>query len=454
MKICMPHLKWGLQTQKDGGGMRNLKQKRCLICLLLCTATLLSGCQTDKKEKGDGIEKATYRDAFTEDEKTNGTAKFELMENVTVDAQITPAEKYRDGLKKYYMKHFFETEDLKNIHDFIKNPTLFGRKLTDTMDILSEKVGGKFSGKLTFDKYHNNDEEIGVRDAFQHKNGTPYRFYTYWYIEEKDPGSNKEINCPCMYLTLEEGKNKALDAQIDYKITQYLKDYKNMEISFIKDKKKTGEELKEYLEKLIGRKLSDVWYCIPVTAESVAALNKVDKFDISEIKPEEEYCAYRYYYDVKGFPFTDSYLNYQLKEGETASELARMSTPNNTLVGLCDSSILCRISKDGIIDLDTDNIRMDGDVYKKTKKVKVPDDILGRVRKYYEKQILTKPVTITEVRIVYTGYFTDGSEGEIQPTVAPFWRVRVYDGEADGGKYFFYDAFTGEAIAEGMTAMG
>ena len=93
-------------------------------------------------------------------------------------------------------------------------------------------------------------------------------------------------------------------------------------------------------------------------------------------------------------------------------------------------------------------------MYKEAEKVKNPDGILGRVRKYYEKQILTKPITITEVRIVYTGYFTDGSEGEIQPTVAPFWRVRVYDGEADGGKYFYYDVFTGKAIMEGITAMG
>jgi len=432
--------------------MKRAELKRISFFLIFCTVLLISGCQPDKKKKMDGTEKATYRDSFTEEEKANGTAKFDLMENVTVDAQITPAEKYKDGLKKYYMKHFYETEDLKNVHDFIKNPTLFGRKLTDIIGILSEKLEGKFLGNLKFDEYHNNDEEIGVRDAFQHKNGNPYKFYAYWFIEEN--GHNKEINCPVMYISLEEGINKALDARIDGDVRRYLKDYKEMEIPFIKDKQKTGEELKEYLEKLLGRKLSDVWYCIPATAESVAALYKVDEFAVSEIKPEEEYCAYCYYYDVEGFPFTDSYLNYQLKEGETASELARMSAPDNTLVGLCNSPILCRISKDGIIDLDTDNIRMEGEVYKEAEKVKNPDGILGRVRKYYEKQILTKPITITEVRIVYTGYFTDGSEGEIQPTVAPFWRVRVYDGEADGGKYFYYDVFTGKAIMEGITAMG
>ena len=51
-----------------------------------------------------------------------------------------------------------------------------------------------------------------------------------------------------MYISPEEGVNKALDAQTDGHVSQYLKDYKEMEIPFIKDKQKTGEELKEYLE--------------------------------------------------------------------------------------------------------------------------------------------------------------------------------------------------------------
>ncbi|RKI19658.1 hypothetical protein D7V82_22810, partial [bacterium 1xD8-6] len=103
--------------------MKRAELKRIRFFLIFCTVLLISGCQSEKKKKVDGTEKVTYRDSFTEEEKANGTAKFDLMENVTVNAEITPAEKYKDGLKKYYMKHFYETEDLKNVHDFIKNPT-------------------------------------------------------------------------------------------------------------------------------------------------------------------------------------------------------------------------------------------------------------------------------------------------------------------------------------------
>ena len=62
------------------------------------------------------------------------------------------------------------------------------------------------------------------------------------------------------------------------------------------------------------------------------------------------------------------------------------------------------------------------------------------------KQMLAKTVTVLDLEMVYTGYFTDGNEGEIQPMIAPFWRVRVHNGERN--VYFVYDAFTGEAIAQ------
>ena len=103
--------------------------------------------------------------------------------------------------------------------------------------------------------------------------------------------------------------------------------------------------------------------------------------------------------------------------------------------------------------MDINNIRMVGDVYKEAEQVVDSNAILNKIKIFYEKQILIRPVTVTEVNIVYTGYFTDGNEGEIQPTVAPFWRVKVYNNDSNGSQFFFYDAFTGEAIVEGITAM-
>lgn len=419
-----------------------MKQKRRLICLMLCTALLFSGCQSDKKKKGSGTVKNTYRDRFTEEEKAKGIAKFDLMENIKVDAQITPVNKYRDGLKKYYMEPFLEPETLINKKDFEKRPTFSGNKLSKTMDMIAEKVGGTFSKN----QIEWRDTEVYIQSAFEGKNGKSYDFTASWVIGDDVSGAHDKAASPIIYMDLPNGENRGMDTNLVENIKQYLRDYNDMEVSFIKDKKKTGEELKRFLEKLVGRKLSDTWDCVPVTNESLNELNKVFTSNISELKPEEEFCTYWYYYDVKGFPFTDSNLNYTLKEGETANEQARRTSPNNTLMGLSDLPLLCHVSKDGIIGLDIYNVRMEADVYKDTAPVMEPDIVLQKIKKYYEKQILTKPITMLDIKIVYTGYFTDGSEGEIQPMIAPFWRVRVYDGERN--VYFVYDAFTGEAVAE------
>ncbi len=434
--------------------MKNFMFKGKLFCLFLCITLLLSSCQIEKTKKSNETQKVTYRDSFTEEEKASGAAKFDLMENVTVDVQITPAQKYKDGLKKYYMKTYFETKELKDKKDFADNPTLYGKKLSKVMDMVSEEMEAEFQIKKP-EVDISNPYVFSAEDVLQDKNGEKYSYNVFWDTGEEEFDYTKRLYCPQMHTELQNGLSGVPTA---YEIVERLKDYRNIEVSFLKDKNKKGMELKAFLEKLLGRDLSDSWECIPVTEESVELLNKAYK-DVNlsahvDLKQGEEYCVYRYYYDVKGFPFTDLCLEYDVKEGETVSKIAGMSTINKKrLSGLSERSIICEVSQNGIVSIDTAKIRMEGDVYKKAEKVISPDTALQKVKGYYGKQILRKPITVTEMSIVYTGYFTDGSEGEIQPTVAPFWRVRVYNNDVDGSKYFVYDAFTGEAIAEGVSVM-
>ena len=434
--------------------MKNFMFKGKLFCLFLCITLLLSSCQIEKTKKSNETQKVTYRDSFTEEEKASGAAKFDLMENVTVDVQITPAQKYKDGLKKYYMKTYFETKELKDKKDFADNPILYGKKLSKVMDMVSEEMEAEFQIKKP-EVDISNPYVFSAEDVLQDKNGEKYSYNVFWDTGEEEFDYTKRLYCPVMDIGLQNGLSGVSTA---YEIVERLKDYQNIEVSFLKDKNKKGMELKTFLEKLLGRDLSDSWECIPVTEESVELLNKAYK-DVNlsahvDLKQGEEYCVYRYYYDVKGFPFTDLCLEYDVKEGETVSKIAGMSTINKKrLSGLSERSIICEVSQNGIVSIDTAKIRMEGDVYKKAEKVISPDTALQKVKGYYGKQILRKPITVTEISIVYTGYFTDGSEGEIQPTVAPFWRVRVYNNDVDGSKYFVYDAFTGEAIAEGVSVM-
>ena len=255
--------------------MKEIMYKERFLCLLLCTAILLSGCQSDKKKKVDETQKVTYRDSFTEEEKASGTAKFDLMENVTVDVQITPAQKYKDGLKKYYMKTYFETKELKDKKDFADNPTLYGKKLSKVMDMVSEEMEAEFQIKKP-EVDISNPYVFSAEDVLQDKNGEKYSFNVFWDTGEEEFDYTKRLYCPRMYIQLQNGLSGVGTA---YEIVQRLKDYQNIEVSFFKDKSKKGMELKAFLEELLGRDLSDSWECIPVTQESVELLNKAYRQD-------------------------------------------------------------------------------------------------------------------------------------------------------------------------------
>ncbi|RKI20228.1 hypothetical protein D7V72_22550, partial [bacterium D16-36] len=308
--------------------MKNFMFKGKLFCLFLCITLLLSSCQIEKTKKSNETQKVTYRDSFTEEEKASGAAKFDLMENVTVDVQITPAQKYKDGLKKYYMKTYFETKELKDKKDFADNPTLYGKKLSKVMDMVSEEMEAEFQIKKP-EVDISGPYIFSAEDVLQDKEGEKYSFYAFWDTGEEEFDYTKRLYCPQMHTELQNGLSGVPTA---YEIVERLKDYRNIEVSFLKDKNKKGMELKAFLEKLLGRDLSDSWECIPVTEESVELLNKAFK-DVSlsahiDLKQGEEYCVYRYYYDVKGFPFADLCLEYDVKEGETVSKIAGMSTIN------------------------------------------------------------------------------------------------------------------------------
>lgn len=149
----------------------------------------------------------------------------------------------------------------------------------------------------------------------------------------------------------------------------------------------------------------------------------------------------------------DLQLQYNMKEGETAGRIAHAGSASNTstmLSALSESKQEVIVSEDGIVGLDTTRFRIEGDVYKDTAKVLDPDRILEKIKKYYERMLSLGMTTVTDIRLAYAGYFTDGSDGEIQPSIAPFWVVNVYVGGDRGTVQFVYDAFTGEAIKEGV----
>lgn len=426
-----------------------MKKQKTLVCLLLSLVLVLSACQSETEPE----ESTAYRNYFTEAEKEDGTANFELMENVKVDARITLAEKYSSGLKKYYMKHYFEAgKDNDNREKFKKNLRLYGKTIPEIQKLIEKEMGGKFIGKSKFENEEYYDGETGDIDLSQsfQKGDDTYEFWADWYFDGPWQSKPRRFNCPSLRVKIPQDVTDEAE-----NIMRFCLDYREMQTPFIEDRNAEAEKLQIFLENLIGRKIADDWDFIPVTAEATEKVDSVLKrqsYSDSSDK-QGDYGLFWFYADVAGLPFIDLQLQYNMKEGETANKVSRAGSPSDTstiLLALSEPKQVIKVSGDGIIELSTSRFRMEGDVYKDTAEVIDPDKILEQIEKYYNRLLLTSPVTVTDIRLAYAGYFTDGSEGEIQPSVAPFWIVNVYVGGEMGTAQFVYDAFTGEAIKEGV----
>lgn len=418
---------------------------RSLAVLLICTL-ILSGCQSGKSISTD----ENYRANFTEEEMKAGAAAFPLMKNVKVNARITPAGKYETGLKKYYMKNYRETNGKKSKKEFMKTPYLYGQKVSAIQKLITAETKTASTGKAETDP-----SALVLSQKMKKEDGSLYTFFSYWDEAGEWPDDGGSISCPLMYFNsdrveIDEAIQNANNVMI------YNRDFEKVEIPFIKDKDAEAKRLKTFMEKLLGRKLCDLWECAPVTKETIGEVNHALGYTPDSESyyqpPEKDYCVYMFYADVDGLPYIDTCLSYRLKEGETASQMTRMGSASDlsdTLAGLGERAQTAIVSEDGLIAIDTSYIRLPGSVYKDKQKVISSDEILTKIRDYYEHELVTSPLTVTELSLVYMGYFSDGSEGEIQSTIAPFWTVKTKNDNDANGWGFIFDAFTGESIELG-----
>lgn len=88
-----------------------------------------------------------------------------------------------------------------------------------------------------------------------------------------------------------------------------------------------------------------------------------------------------------------------------------------------------------------------GEIYKESQEIVSVNEIIGNIKEYYETKLLTKPVTVTDIRLVYSMYFTTEEE-VVDNVICPFWRVTVYDEQSQIKKLFLYDAVSGELMIE------
>ena len=124
--------------------------------------------------------------------------------------------------------------------------------------------------------------------------------------------------------------------------------------------------------------------------------------------------------------------------------------PGSKLTTMSEHAQVMIISRDnGIVYLECSNMWNTGEVCKEKLPIISPNEALKQVKKHYSRQLLTEGDVITNIELVYTGYFADGADGKLQPAVSPVWAVKVYNRSMETYEDFVYDAYTGDCILEG-----
>ena len=394
--------------------------KKLISMVLVLSLILTMGCQ---KQSDQEISKESYRDQLTPEEIQQGTATFDMGEKLSVDATLTPQKEYEAGLNSYDSQIVYEgkagTED-----SFKKKMTLFGSDQKQLNDCLNEWQKGTLQ-KMTVDIPEKMFEMIGT-GTFHTDAGKTYTLSMLW--EHNYPYyPEKSVVLPQLSIYPEE-------QELDIRHQMYGESGKKPAAKQeTDDEKKQAAEYKAWLEKLMGRKLAD-------------------RYRVMDTEPDgsgNRYTVYEYYHDVDGFPLVQSSLSYRMKEGETADEEAQSGgTGGIQLDTLYEPAQQIMTDQDGICAVSCYSFYEKGKIYKKDQTVISPDEILKKMKAYYERMVQLDKKTIREIELVYTLYFSDGNEGKIRLVMTPVWRVVVQDEGEDANLVFWYDAFNGECYGE------
>ena len=416
------------------------KTKYILTALILGAFVQLTACGTEdgSVNQGQGDE---YRTELTEDELKGGHVSFQMDENFVVDADVTGIEKYEKGLSSYYLKVFCET-DKKSEKKFLQAPTLSLHGFEEWGEMLNKLLPGKFVDK----SFQINKKDADIEQIYQRKDDISYSFHVNWSNYTRGVPEKTGFNTPV--ITIDAGKYQICNYAA--MLRDYVQDYHGSgEAGFLQEADGDIERMKEFLQEMSGRSVYDGYDFCAVNNETIGMLNEQLSSEYEE--PEEEYIVLYFYYDIDGLPFKPLTLRYVMENNETADELCYWSSlPGNKLTTMSEHAQVMIIGRDsGIVYLECSNMWNTGEVCEEKQPIISPNEALKQVKEHYGRQLLTEGDVVTNIELVYTGYFADGAGGKLQPAVSPVWVVEVYNRNIEAYEDFVYDGYTGDCILEG-----
>ena len=409
----------------------NLK-KAGMVLLLAGSLVAVTGCSSDKEDKQEKtkkeVEKKEYYDGeLSEEEMSTTHLSLELMDNVTVDADITSLEDYKEGLDSYFIQRPDAKKlgsDKKQIggkgdipKEYKKLRKMISDNMPETLNVKKEASDFRKKEWLTVAVPFDDSEKI-----------FSYRLD----LDKKNKPCEKTISVSRGYEAKEGEKVSYYISDFDM-ATQFRlidMDFDKSDLAFGSQEDFAGKA-REQVENITGRKMSDVYESAVVNQETYDLLTEAGLYtEENFIKCDADFYAYTFYNDINGFPWKDDYSQWTLEEGDKCAD--DVDADSDYAYPLHPGEQEISYGKDGMREIDLSYAAEISKVYKKNEIMKM-DDLLIKIGDYYaanRSDTLMKN-TIYEIKLCYLSALSDSKDGKIRNIVKPYWEVKIWQKHAD-----------------------
>lgn len=419
----------------------NVKKKFYRLVILLGLMIIMcSGC--NKTQTSSEL----YDDTeLSQEEMEQSHIQLNLLEYLSVDADVTPYTDYSEGLSSYYTKDY---EDENNIKTISKNNVKIFRQEPETiLQQMEQYMSVSWNRKSLHASYDQATRTANFNITSKKSKGEEEKQIECWWGPQKgDITKGLEFNM----------ENVGLGDKDEYfgsQIMRYTPEYSHESLSF-GDSQKVGDKLRYMLESVIGQKINKAYTCVPVSKENYDAYveqNDVSPMGLDSVSKDnfkKEFYYYEFFRDVDGFPW--KYINgYSLDVSDDvkyAEDVADQQT-DDEIPTTNEWPLTINYTENGITRMELGCFQEISDVYKDKQKVLNLSEIMKKIKDKFEEDFSLLPITIEDIKLCYASGFSDSEDGEIRNIVTPYWYVGYWD-HSKLYQTMVFDAYTGRFISD------
>jgi hypothetical protein len=379
-----------------------------------------------------GVSSESSQEVLRDVDVNSDKLQMTLDDMIQVNAQITPYDKYKDGLNSYYLEPFLDNDGKKYSKYTKDNVILCNQNLNKALELIQDNALGNFRKNKT--KIESDESDLSVKIPFSgNRKGMGLKLDWMFNAEQKLSGVE-------IYFDTNGGSNYNY-ATVGRHVITTEPLYKKQDFSFMASEA-VGEKCLSLTEKITGQEFSEDYIVVPVTEEMYTKVAEDGMINCGEY-PGEYYVSVLYR-SVDGFPWKGLQMNIKQKTDDVTLDSWVEENSDGTLGCRDEWATYIAYNKDGIMDMESDVCLQQGDIYKKETVCDV-NRILKNIKEYYENVMLTDTITVYDISIAYSSYFTDGENGVIKNAVRPFWVASICDDDGKAVRLIF-DISTGKFL--------